>query len=99
MRGNAIVAVVGNADRHIDEFLRERIKGARSHDLLDAFPSAFKTGRIVGDSFPEIVDPIRLARGHDVVIDGANFRACFFVFDKSKGRHVFVLQDSNEMCS
>ena len=44
-------------------------------------------GGIVRQRFPEIVDPVRLAGGHDVVIDGPHFRAGVGVFDESESCH------------
>src|SRR5262249_51994707 len=35
----------------------------------------------------EIIDPVSLARSHDVVIDGANLRAGLIVFDETENRH------------
>lgn len=40
VRGDAVVAVVGDADGHVNKLLSERIERARRHDLLDAFPGA-----------------------------------------------------------
>jgi len=37
--------------------------------------------RIVRDGLPEVVDPVGLAGGHDVVVDGADFWAGVLVFD------------------
>jgi hypothetical protein len=44
----------------------------------------------VSDGLPEIVDPIGLARGHDVVIDGANFRVRVCILNEAKGRHAIL---------
>ncbi len=87
VRGNAVVAVVGDADGDVNQFLGERIERARSHDLLDTFPGALEQNGIVGDGLSEVVDPIGLARGHDVIVNGAHFRACVLVFDQSEGGH------------
>src|SRR5712692_5926511 len=40
MRGDAVGAIIRHADRDVEHFFRERIKRARRHDLLDAFPGA-----------------------------------------------------------
>jgi hypothetical protein len=88
MRSNAIVTVVSNADGDVEQFLGERIEGAAgSHDLFERFPGAFQSGGVVGNGFPEIVDPVGLAGGHNVVIDGANFRSCVVVFNECEGSH------------
>src|SRR5713101_6661168 len=39
------------------------------------------------DGFPEIIDPIGFARGHNVVVNRAHFRAGVLVFDKSECGH------------
>ena len=93
VRCDAVVAIVSHTDGDVQEFLGQRIERAGTHDLLDAFPSALQCGGIVGDGLPEIVDPIGLARGHDVVVDGANFGACICVFDEAKSGHL-ILQES-----
>ena len=98
VRGDAVVAVVGDAYGDVDELLGEWIERAGTHDLFDAFPGALQSGGVVGDGLPEIVDPIRLAGGHDVVIDGANFGAGVCVFDEAKGGHE-VLQNLNNRCA
>src|SRR5207237_10013716 len=36
---------------------------------------------------PEIIDPVGLAGGHYVVVDGAHFGGSVFVFDESQGSH------------
>ena len=87
VRGDAVVAVVGDADGDVNQFLGERIERARAHDLLEAFPGALEQGGIVRDGLPEIIDPIDFARSHNVIVNGTDFRACVFVFDQSKGGH------------
>jgi hypothetical protein len=84
---DAVVAIVGDADGDVEQFLGEGIERARSHDLLDAFPSAFEQRGIVGDGLPEIIDPVGLACGHDVVVDGADLRVGILVFDETEGGH------------
>jgi hypothetical protein len=97
VRGDAIMAVVGDADGHVDEFLGKGIERAGAHNLLDAFPGALQGGGIVSDGFPEIVDPIRLAGGHDVVIDGANFGARVRIFNEAECRHgIRILRNSTD---
>src|SRR5205809_5738039 len=54
---------------------------------LPIFPSAAQRRRIVRQRLPEVVDPIGLAGGHDVVIDGAHFGGGVGVFNQSKGSH------------
>ena len=93
VRRDAVVAIVGDADGDVEEFLGERIEGARAHDLFDAFPGALESGGIVGDGLPEIIDPICLACGHDVVVDSAHFRACVCVLDEAEGRHGILRED------
>ena len=43
---------------------------------------------------PEIVDPIRLPGGHDVVIHRPDFRGGLPVFDQSKSRHDISLRNT-----
>src|SRR5579883_2664073 len=94
VRRDAVVAIVGHAYSDIDEFLGEGIEGARRHDLLDALPGALEQRGIVRDGLPEIVDPVRLSRGHDVVVNGANFGARILVFDQPKRGHVRSMEAS-----
>ena len=81
MRGNAIVALVGDADGYISHFFGDEIERSRAHDLLDVLPGALEGGRIVRDGLSKIVDPVRLAGGHDVVADSADFGTGALVFD------------------
>src|SRR6266536_505045 len=87
VRGDAVSAVVGDADGDVDHFLGEWIERARRHDLLDAFPGALEQGGIVRDGLPKIIDPIGFARNHDVVVNRAHFRAGVLVFDESECGH------------
>ncbi len=87
MRGDAVITVVGDADGDVNQFLGERIKRSRPHNLLDAFPGAFEQGGIVSDGLPKVVNPIDFARGHDVVVNGAHFQRRVLVFDESEGGH------------
>src|SRR5713226_2029792 len=43
----------------------------------------------MSDGLPKIVDPVGFTGGHDVVVDGADFGACVFVFDEAEGGHEF----------
>jgi len=86
---DAVVAVVGDTDGDVEKFLGERIERAGRHDLLDAFPSALEKRRVMSDGLPKIVDPVGFTGGHDVVVDGADFGACVFVFDEAEGGHEF----------
>src|SRR5204863_935001 len=45
----------------------------------------------------EIIDPVGLASGHDVVIDGPHFSARVFVFDESQGRHAVSYGQSSTL--
>jgi hypothetical protein len=87
VRGDAVVAVVGDADGDVNHFFGERVERAWRHDLLDAFPGAPEQNGIVRDGFPEIVDPIDLACGHDVIVNGAHFRRSVVIFDQSECGH------------
>src|SRR6266480_2607023 len=87
VRGDTVGAVVSDADGDVNQFLSQRIEGARPHDLLEAFPGALEQRRIVRDGLPEVVNPIDLACGHDVVVDGAHFRRRVLVFDRCEGGH------------
>ena len=79
--GNAVVAIVGDADGDVDEFFGEGVYGAGSHDGFEALPGALQKSGVMGDGLPEIIDPIGFAGGHDVVVDGANFGSGVLVFD------------------
>ena len=87
VRSDAILALVGDTDGNVKHLLGERIERPGRHDLFDALPGALQSGGIVSDGLPEIVDPIRLASGHDVVINAADFRARVLIFDQSEGCH------------
>jgi hypothetical protein len=84
---DAVGAAVGDADRNVDHFLVQRVQGAGSHHLLHAAPSALQQIGLNRQRFPEVGDPVSLARLHDVVIHVANFGACLPVFDEFDGRH------------
>ena len=71
----------------VDHFLGERIERARRHDLLHRFRGSPQRRWIVRQRFPEIVDPIRPARGHDAPVDSANFRGGIRVFNQSESGH------------
>ena len=87
VRGDAILAIVRDADGEVQEFLGEGVESARSHDGFEVLPGAFEESGIVGDGFPEIVDVIGFACGHDVVVDGLDLRAGIRVFDETESRH------------
>src|SRR5450756_2140202 len=87
MRSDAVFALVRDRDGDIDHFFGERVERSRSHDLLNVFPSPLEHDRIMRDRLPEIVDPVGLARGHDVVVDGAHFGAGVVVFNEAKDGH------------
>ncbi len=87
MRGDAVVAVVGDADGDVDEFFGEGIERAGRHDVLETFPGAFEQCGIVSDGLPEIIDPVDFAGGHDVVVNGADFGSRVLVFDEWECRH------------
>ena len=72
---NAIATLIANTHGEVHEFLSERIERPGRHNLLDVFPCTLQRGRIVCDRLPKVIDPVRLARGHDVVVDGFHFRA------------------------
>src|SRR5439155_9352225 len=80
-------ALVTGAHRHVDQFLGEGIQGSGSHDLLHALPGAAQRNRIVRQCFPEIIDPIRVAGGHDVVINRPHLGIGVGVFDEPKRSH------------
>jgi len=77
------IRMVRDRDGNVDQFLGERIERPGSHDLLECLPRSASADRIVRDRLPEIVDPVGLARGHDVVVDGADFGGGVGVFDKA----------------
>ena len=43
----------------------------------------------MGEGLPEIIDPVGFARGHDVVVDGADFGGGVGVFDEAEEGHFF----------
>ena len=69
---NAISAVVGDAYRHIDQLLGQGIQGPIAHHLLDVAPDALQVIRVMCQNLPKIIHPVRLAGGHDVVINGTH---------------------------
>src|SRR5262245_47889041 len=87
VRRDAVVAAVGGADGEIDHLLRQRIQHARRHHRLERFPRAPERGRMTRERFPEVVDPVGLARGHDVVVDRAYLTARLRVLDHLHGCH------------
>src|SRR5262249_41005931 len=87
VRRDAVVAAVGGADGEIDHLLRQRIQGARRHHRLERFPRAPERGRMTRERFPEVVDAVDLARGHDVVVHRAYLSARLRVLDHFHGRH------------
>jgi len=87
MGGDAILAIVGDADGDVEEFLGQRIESAWRHDGLQILPGALEQCGIVGDGFPEIVDVIGLAGSHDVVVNGFDGGAGILVLDQSERRH------------
>src|SRR5271168_4350021 len=87
MRGDAIWALIADAYRDIDQLFGEGIERAGGHDLLDVLPGALEGDRVVGQHLPEIVDPVGLAGGHDVVVDGADFGGGVLIFDERESGH------------
>ena len=87
VRDDAVVAIIGDTDGDVEKFFRERVEGAGSHDGFKAFPGALQEHWVVGDGFPEIVDVVGFARGHDVIIDGFDGGAGVFVFDEAESGH------------
>src|ERR1700730_10965437 len=87
MRSDAIVALVGHGEGNVNDLFGERIERSGSHNLLYIFPSPLQHHGVMRDCLPEITDPVRLARRHDVVVNGANFSARVSIFDKAKDRH------------
>jgi hypothetical protein len=87
MRVNAVLAIIGNADSDVEEFLGERIESAGSHDGFEIFPGALEESRVVSDGFPEIVDVVGFAGSQDVVVDGFDGRAGVLVFDEAESGH------------
>ena len=82
VRGDAILAAIAGAYRQVQQFLGQGIQGPTGrHDFLDVAPQATQGHRIVGQHFPEIVDPVRAPGPHDVVVDRPHVRRCRVVFD------------------
>src|SRR5215469_12441131 len=87
MRSNAVAALIGDADRDVDHFFGQRIERTGSHDLLDVLPGAFQSGWVVGQSLPEIIDPVGLAGDHDVIVYLAYFGRGVLVLDEAESGH------------
>lgn len=87
VRVNAVLAIVGDADSDVEKFLGEWIEGAGAHDGFQVVPGALEESGIVRDGFPEIVDVVGFASGHDVVINGFDRGAGVFVFDEAESGH------------
>ena len=90
MRGDTISALICDAHGDVNELLRQCIERTWSHDLFDIGPGSLEHYGIVGDGFPEIVDPVGFARRHDVVVNGAHFGAGVGVFDEAEQRHEYL---------
>src|SRR5688572_25428180 len=88
VRGGAVAAAVGHAHRQVDHLLGERVEGSGLHDRLQGLPRAAQRGRMGGQRLPEVVDVVRLARGHDVVVDDPHLVAGLRVLDH-RGRHAW----------
>jgi hypothetical protein len=84
---NAVLAIIGDADGDVEELFGERIERAGIHDGFQIFPGALQKNGVVGNGFPKIVDVVRFARGHDVVVDRFYRWAGVFVFDETESGH------------
>ena len=84
---DAVLAIVGDAYGDVNEFLGEWVNSARTHDGFQIVPSASQQRWIVSDGFPEIIDVIGFACGHDVVVDGFHFWDGVLVFDQTESGH------------
>src|SRR5579863_7130863 len=87
VRGDAVWTLIRDAHSDVDQFLAQRIESAGSHDLFQGLPRALESGGIVGQSFPEIVDEIRLARRANIIVHGANFERRVRIFNHALGAH------------
>src|ERR1039457_3977788 len=90
VRSDAILAPVGNADRHINEFLGERVERSRSHDFLRIRPHAPERWRMMRQYLPIIIDPIRLADRHDVVVYRTHVGRRLRIFNRRRRRACFT---------
>src|SRR5712691_12310451 len=79
--GDAVAALVAGADSDVHHLLGQRVERARRHHLFHGFPCAPQRYRIVRQSLPEIVDPICVASGHDVVINRAHVPRSVSIFN------------------
>ena len=70
-----------------DATLGERVERSGSHDLFDVFPRPLEHDWVVRNRLPEVVDPVGLARRHDVIIDRTNLRAGVGVLNQAQGCH------------
>jgi len=91
MRGDAVAAAVSHADRHINELLGQGVECAQAHDLFGVRPHAPQARRMIREDFPVVVDPVDLARRHDVVVHRAHLRGRVGILDgrmpSARGAH------------
>src|SRR6266567_4463229 len=88
MRGNAVGTAVRHTDGDIHERFGQGIEGAGHHDRFEAVPGPLEMRRVMRERLPEVVDPVRVACCHDVVIDGAYRGRGGVVVDKAEGGHL-----------
>ena len=75
VRVNAVTTTVGNGNRNIDHFPRQRIQFTRcGHHVFYLLPGFFKQIRVKRQVLPEIVDVIRAARCTNIIKDRGNAR-------------------------
>jgi hypothetical protein len=51
-----------HTDGHIHELFGQGIEGAGRHDRFEAVPGPLEVCRVMRERFPEVVDPVRVAR-------------------------------------
>src|SRR6266850_5098357 len=90
MRGDAVWALIAGADGEVDHLLSDGIQCAWRHHFLHALPGPPQRRRIVRERLPEVIDPIRIASPHDVVIDSADFESRVPILNQTECRHVVI---------
>src|SRR5260370_19965238 len=88
---HTICAVVGHADRNVEQLFDQRIQCSRRHDVLEAMPRARKRRRVIRDEFPEVVDVVHLTGVHNIVVHRADRGCALVVLDRTWIAHVLLL--------
>ena len=88
MRVDAVITVVVDTDREVDQLLGKWIQPGRlHHDFPHLAPEALQHRRIRGECAPDVVDVIGIARLHDVVEHRPYFGGCLVIIHQLYLRH------------